>query len=225
MHIVRSVHKYNMKPLPGSQLPRMQEDSFLYEAVPWYKELQDIRERLSIEEDYLEEIKEFTTRYYCSSGSEVPGYDLLKMIRTLLLSYPVLAKRHLNEWESFRKLLCGVFESDKERSMELLEMCLAAVTNDNAIEAIKYADDPDTKAFYQPFDCLDKVKTLRENKDLMPFKLLEYDDARLERIVKTIQEINIRKWIAAWLKDRPSVVYPEVAELYKNHSKDENWFP
>ena len=75
-----------------------------------------------------------------------------------------------------------------------------AVICDYVLDSIKDVDDPELKAFYQPFDYMDKVATLMENKGRMPFKMIDYDDAKLELIVTTIDETNVRKIIAKWLK-------------------------
>ena len=195
-----------------------------FSNVDWYEELQEIRERLLTGENHLHDIREFAKKDYISVF-EVPDYDLLRMTQTLLLSYPVLSKKHLGEWECFRKVVCEFFESDKERCTTMFEICSFAVFSDKGIENLRHADHPYSKEFYQPFDYLDVVKTLKENKEKMPFKMLNYDDARLELVAKTIQTFNIRKWIAAWLEYRLSRVYPEVLELYKNHSEDCKWYP
>lgn len=194
-------------------------------TVGWYEEISQIRERLSLEMKHLKKIRDLTSKTYNVPLSEVRDADFMEMYQTLLLSYPVLAKRHLEDWESFRELCSQLYESDNERGKLYLHACLMAVKSDFVLDSIKEVDDPEMKEFYQAFDYMDKVSTLKENKGKMPFKMIEYDDARLEKVIKTIDETNIRKVIGKWLKGYPREVYPEVKELYMNHYNDGTWFP
>lgn len=89
----------------------VQEHNILYK-VGWYRELREIRRRLSVEEKHLKKIRAFMSKISNNTLSEVRDADFMEMYQTLLLSYPVLAKKHLEEWEGFREVCCRLFEAD-----------------------------------------------------------------------------------------------------------------
>ena len=193
----------------------------LYE-VDWYTKLQKIREQRSSEEWYLARIADIKRKGY-TSISEMSNRDLMVMFDTLLLSYPALAKRQLDVWKKFRLKCTSLVEGDIERSTLCLSACLLAVIDYVELESLKCIDDPDHLVLSEPFDYLDKVITLKDNKGEMPFSLIYYDDDRLEHVVETIKTINIGDVIKGWIERYPSRVYPEVYELFEIFSKGDDW--
>ena len=185
-----------------------------YPTVQWYEDIQEIRKTLSVEQMHLEKIRKFDHIRSCSLA-DINDVTVVDMFITLLLSYPVLAANHRKEWEDFREF-CGMLTNlSKERFMPYLRSCVTAVVNRNRLELLKNAANPEIRYFNLPFDYMDKVVTLKENKSKMPFQFLEYDENMLIRVVETISELNIKDVIDAWFESHPSDVYAEVRELYK----------
>ena len=192
-------------------------------TVQWYEELQEIRDRLSVEEQHLKKLREFD-KIGDSTPSDIRNVVIIEMIEELLLSYPVLGSRHCKEWQRFRELCGKLAESDSKRWKGYLEATLVYVVEDDSLSSLQQCAHPEYKAYFEPFDYMDKVLTLKDNRDKMPFNLIRYDDEVLIKIVDTIRTINIRNVLACWLRDYPRCIYPEVRELYVVHEKDNKWF-
>lgn len=188
--------------------------------VEWYTELQEIRERLSIEKRHLEKIADFNSKGYASI-SDMRNRDLTVMFNTLLLSYPALAKTHFEIWDDFRQFCAILVEGDVARSTLVLTARVLAVVDDNELESLHCMDDPDHPILSEPFDYLDMVLTLKDNKGKKPFNLIQYDEDRLDHVVETIRTINIEEVIKGWLELDPSSMYPEVQELSELLSIDD----
>lgn len=190
-----------------------------FPVIEWYTELQEIRERLSTEDYHLNKIENFKGQAF-TSASEMSNRDLIEMFHMLLLSYPVLARRHYNVWDECRNIVENIVKGDEGRCRLFLEACVIPVVDDYELESLKNLHHSDRHEFFAPFDYMDIVTTLKDNKGRMPFHLIHYDNKRLALVVKNIKKLDISEIIRFWINGYPSKVYPEVYELYKTHSKD-----
>ena len=143
------------------------------------------------------------------------------MFYTLLLSYPVLAKKHYEVWDGFRRFTENIVKEDKVRCTMFFKACVMPVIDDFCLESLRNVQDLDKHQFYAPFDFMDIVMTLKDNKGKIPFNLIRYDDKRLMRIIAIIQELNISEVMKGWIDGYPKYVYPEVYELYKLYLGDQ----
>ena len=190
----------------------------------WYEELQEIREKLALENKHFKRIKEFESL----NDSPLPAKDripIVEVINAMTFSYPVLVKNHLKEWESLRAVCQRLAEWDKVSFVEYFRACAIAVFDERALGVVGNAADEDIGYYTAPFDYMDRVITLKENKYEMPFKLLDYEDEQLLPVLEMIKAVNIREVIENWLKEHPNGVYPDVLELYRAHEKYSSWFP
>ena len=72
------------------------------------------------------------------------------MFYTLLLSYPVLAKKHYEVWDGFRRFTENIVKEDKVRCTMFFEACLVPVIYDFCLESLRNVQNA-------PFDFMDIV--------------------------------------------------------------------
>ena len=202
----------------------MADSDDIFSVPQWYAELQEIRERLGLESKHLKKIEEFETLMGSSFTAE-GRIPIVEVINAMLISYPVLSKHHLKEWERLRSVCLSLVKLDKDFFVDYFRVCTRPVFEEAALGAVECAAMEEVGYYTAPFDVMDQMVTLYENKSDMPFTLLDYDEKQLLHVVQAIKRINIREVIEYWLEEYPVGIYPEVLELYKIHGEDGFWFP
>ena len=202
----------------------MADSNDIFSVPQWYAELQEIRERLGLEGKHLKKIEEFETLMGSPLTAE-RRIPIVEVINAMLFSYPVLAKNHLKEWERLRRVCLRLVKLDKDWFVDYFRACTRPVFEEAALSAVECAASEEVGYYTAPFDVMDQMVTLYENKSDVPFALLDYDEKQLAHVVHAIKRINIREVIEYWLEEYPVGIYPEMQELYKIHAEDGSWFP
>lgn len=201
----------------------MEDQANIFPVVDWYIELGGIREELNTKAHCMGKMREMR-RLNGDSPADMKTLTLVQTFTTLLLSYPVLKRGHLEEWEGFREYCCRLVEHDRPRCTSILKTCVKAELSQNGLAHLQNIEvDPYFGVLCDPFDNLDKVITMYDNKSKMPFSLLDYNNEMLIRVVETVKSMKIGRITRKWIKKNRGDVYPEVVELHRRHEGDPNW--